>query len=162
MRWNLALRHLLEEHPGSPCQGQGIATGPRRGGVRTSPGSAGPVTRRGRPTLLPAHLPPAGVGPFPAVTGWRVGLSAVAGWLGVPVLPTRYTHPFPTRLYPYPGPTTPSHTELMHHTTVPGTTGTCTYGCFWEAVGEPRGSRTHTVFRVPYGFMDLRLVCTAV
>ena len=35
-----------------------------------------------------------------------------------PVLPTRYTHLAIPTLYP-PGTTTPSHTELMHHTAVP-------------------------------------------
>ena len=33
--------------------------------------------------------------------------------------------------------------------TVYGTADACTYDRFWEAVGEPRGLRTHPGFRVP-------------
>ena len=50
---------------------------------------------------------------------------------------------------------------LVHTTTVPGTTGTCTYGTFDQAVGEPRGVE-HTVYRVPDWFIQVLLVYTAV
>ena len=47
-------------------------------------------------------------------------------WLGVPVLPSRYTHPVP---YPIPR-TQPVHLPVTRTTPVTSTTGTCTYGRF--------------------------------
>ena len=88
------LRWLLEEEPGSPCQGQGNSDRAPQGWVPDVPGHG---DAKGSPyRLLPTHPPPAGEGPFPTVTGRRRhGLSAVAGWVGIaPVLPTRYTHPY--------------------------------------------------------------------
>ena len=157
MSLNLALllRGGTREPP--PPGGRGVATGPRRGGFRGLPGiwfAKGSVLPCIRPTL------PCRGGPAPCGR-WSAGTDLSASrWLGVhtPALPTRCTHPVYPPWYP-PG---PSHTELMHHTTVAGTPRTCTYDRFGDSVGEPRGVRTQPCFRVPDWFILRYEVYTAV
>ena len=75
-----------------------------------------------RPPTHPASSPPSPCRGGPAPCGrW---LAAVpqreqGGW-GTSVLPTRYTHPYYPPWYTHPYRTQPSHTELMHHTRLPG------------------------------------------
>ena len=83
------------------------------------------------------HPPtPAGVGPFPAVTGAHQVLSASRVGRD-PVLPpgtpTPYTHPG----------TIPVPVHLPTHVRHAGTD--CSYTRFRDTVGEPRGARTHPV-----------------
>ena len=79
------------------------------------------------------------------------------GVAGYPVLPLQY----PPRYTPpctHPARTTGLHGSHVTAGTVHGYLGACTYGRFGPVVGEPRGSRTHPVFRVPGSHITVYLV----
>ena len=158
MTSNVDLNLLLEENQGAPCQGQGNSDRAPKGWVRTYQGPMVTV-QRGRSVPHPLQ-PPAGASGARSAGNcpcgcwtWHVGTPRITH----PVYPPGYTHPG-TRL----GPHTDDLSSCMHHTTVRGTTGACTYGRFWSTVGEPRGIEYRRVSGSPYWFIDLRLVYTAV
>ena len=90
---------------------------------------------------LPASDPPSPwEGPLPAVAGRREG--SHGGWV-VPRYSPPYYHPvYPPWYHTPPG----DLSQRMHHSTVAGTTGACTYDRFGDTVGEPRGIRTHCIW----------------
>ena len=132
---------------------RGHRPGPQGGDIPVPP----TVSRDTRPDPMTTHSHPLQGCPGPASLSWGLPRAVLGSWV-VPVLPTRYTHP----AVPYPVPSVPSHTELMHHTAVLSTTSTCTYDRFEDTVGEPRGTRTHVGFGVPDWFMRPGQVHTAV
>ena len=125
----------------------GAGPGAQRSGWVLGPDVRGRCSRyhplqspcRGLPGPAPLYLPP---------------LDGCTSSVLDPVLPTRYTLPVP-----YPNPAHPYCTSPPHHTEHPSHPRNRQFG---HLVGEPRGSRTRAVFRVPGWFIHLRLVHTAV
>ena len=101
--------------------------------------------------------PPGASGARSAVSGTLLEQSGTP--LGsTPVLPTlvptQYTHPGTPQAPPH---VTAARVHHGHRVT-----GTCTYDRFQTVQGEPRGIRTHPVFRVPGPYLVVYEVCTAV
>ena len=151
MSWNLAL---------CPRRGLGQRSGPRRprGPEWVVPGlgrTSQDQYAKGSPTPAPT-LPLQGRARS-LCSLVLLRLSAVVGWLGTRYT-LRYTHPYTRPQYP-PG-AIPSAVHRCYR--VPGTVRACAYDRSGPVLGEPRGSRTQPVFRVPDWFIELREVHTAV
>ena len=122
-----------------PGRGQRHRPGPEGGFQEPSPPPS-PVRPSSPvpPTPGPAGLP----GPAFGCTGTSL-LEQRAGW--VLPLPNPPVYPSP---YLY-----PTRTPLPVHVRHAGTD--CSYTHFWTLVGEPRGSRTHPVYRSQAGYIQL-------
>ena len=124
--------------PRSPATYQGGLQGrPGPGGVGRGMGGRTWGRSRGRCRQTTHSAPCRGYGArFAVCPPLGLGTWHVAGY---PVLPTLDTHPvYPTLVLP--GTATPAVDMLVPGTnTVCGTAGTCTYGRFWDGLGEPRG-----------------------
>ena len=136
MRSNLALLLRGARPPTRALQGPG----PDRREWWVGGGAGGDCRVRVQDVRLPVttHSGPLGLrGPLRC--HWDPPRAAGPLALGDPVLPTRYTHLVPPRLYPFQAPTDsprPRHARPDHR---PAHPRACTYDQFRPVVGEPRG-----------------------
>ena len=87
----------------------------------------------------PLHPPPAGEGFRGPLRCQGLLVVSDLGCRWAPVLPTRITHPvYPTLVPPWDR-TPPADMLVPGTNTVYRSLGSCTYGRFWDGLGEPRG-----------------------